>query len=306
MRVILFLVAVILGFAGFAALSSNALLGVVLFVVGFAILIACVKRKPEVRASISVEPPSAPSARKDRKSKRGMKPIGNMDAICPHCTHILDKMPGRKKKCPHCGEFIFVRTRPSDEQRVLVTEVQAQEIEEQWSIVNGTHGEYVDAKKRFSDEKAKLAERFGREPSENDVTWSMLNQELIEHASQQNWGLFRNAKMQMADIYRKESKLEDALGAYFEVCYLDLNGPNNMSGVTDPELLREFPPWNPKQDAFLAPGIVDRVARLIQKTETDESIAKNMFKVRARKLKVNLRLPVSEENAWAEIHKALY
>ena len=34
---------------------------------------------------------------------------------------------------------------------------------------------------------------------------------------------------------------------YFEVCYLDLNGPNNMAGVTDAQLLKRFPPWDPKQ-----------------------------------------------------------
>jgi hypothetical protein len=164
----------------------------------------------------------------------------------------------------------------------------------------------MPALRRFSDEKAKLAKRFGREPSDNDVTWSILNQELMDHASQQNWGLFRNTKHRMADILRKESKVEDALGVYFEVCYLDLNGPNNTSGVTDPELLREFPPWSPDQTAFLAPGIVNRIARLIKKTDTDESVAEKMFKSRARRLKKNLALPVSEEDAWAEIQKALY
>jgi DNA-directed RNA polymerase subunit RPC12/RpoP len=306
MMVILFLVAIILGLVGFAVLSSNPILGVVLLLVGFAMLMACLKRKPKARVSIYFQRPSSLSPRKIRKSKRGLKSIGNVDAICPHCNQPLDKKPSRKKKCPHCGEFIFVRTRPSDEQRVLVTEDQAEEIEEQWSIVNGTHGEYLAKKKRFADEKAKLAKRFGREPSDNDITWSLLNQELMVHASQQNWGLFRNAKMQMADILRKESRLVVALGMYFEVCYLDLNGPNNMSGVTDRKLLKQFPPWNPKQDALLAPSIVGRIARLIQKTETDERQAEELFVSRASKLKESLRLPVTVGKAWTEMRKALY
>jgi len=308
MKILLFLVAIVLGLIGFRALSANPFLGVILLVVCFAMLITYLKskRKPEAAVSISVQRPSAPSQRAARESKRSLHPVGNVDVMCPHCNQRLEKKPGRKKKCPHCGEFIFVRTRPSDEKQVLVTEAQAEEIEEQWSIVNGTHESYLAKKRRFTSEKAKLAKHFGREPSDNDVTWSLLNQELMEHASQQNWGLFRNAKMQMADILRKESKLPDALGMYFEICYLDLNGPNNMSGVTDPELLRQFPPWNPEQDAFIAPGIVDRIARIIQKTETDQSKAKELFTAQATKLKQSLRLPVPVTKAWTEVGKAVY
>jgi hypothetical protein len=28
---------------------------------------------------------------------------------CPYCRRKLDKAPKRKSKCPHCGEFIYVR-----------------------------------------------------------------------------------------------------------------------------------------------------------------------------------------------------
>src|SRR3989442_5791851 len=40
--------------------------------------------------------------------------IGNTDAVCPNCSKLLDKIPGRKSKCPHCAEYIYVRTRPVD------------------------------------------------------------------------------------------------------------------------------------------------------------------------------------------------
>ena len=36
--------------------------------------------------------------------------IGNKEPVCPYCSCILDKMPGRKKKCPSCSQFIYVRT----------------------------------------------------------------------------------------------------------------------------------------------------------------------------------------------------
>ena len=42
----------------------------------------------------------------------------------------------KKKKCSACGEFVYVRTRPSDWERVLVTFDQTAEIDRQWSERN--------------------------------------------------------------------------------------------------------------------------------------------------------------------------
>jgi len=72
-----------------------------------------------------------------RPSDLGLKEIGFVDAVCPYCSSALEKKPGRKKKCPDCANFIYVRTRPIDGERVLVTEAQAAEIERQWEIMSG-------------------------------------------------------------------------------------------------------------------------------------------------------------------------
>jgi len=72
-----------------------------------------------------------------KPSDLGLQEIGFVDAICPYCSSALEKKPGRKKKCPHCGNFIYVRTRPIDRERVLVTEGQLAEIERQWAIMSG-------------------------------------------------------------------------------------------------------------------------------------------------------------------------
>jgi DNA-directed RNA polymerase subunit M/transcription elongation factor TFIIS len=88
----------------------------------------------------------------------GFAPVGNTDAVCPHCNHAMEKMPGRKKKCPHCGEFMYVRTRPGDGLRVLVTKSQAEQIEEQWSIRNGTHEAYLAEKARAASQEAEILE----------------------------------------------------------------------------------------------------------------------------------------------------
>lgn len=45
----------------------------------------------------------------------------------------MAKMPTRKTKCPHCGQFMFVKASPGDPVKRLVTEEQAARIEQEWS-----------------------------------------------------------------------------------------------------------------------------------------------------------------------------
>jgi len=309
MKLLQFVLSVLLGLIGLFTLSASTVTGLLFLIIASALLINAFKIKSKTSSSVTISITSAngPVVFHRKKAKRQLKMVGNVDPICPHCNKGLEKKPGRKKKCPHCGQFIYVRTRPSDGKRVLVTETQAEEIAEQWAIVNGTHDAYLAERRRFAQEKAKLARRFGREPSDNDVRWSLLNQELIEHAMKGNWGLFRNAKVEMAEILRREGKHVDALGFYLEVCYLDLNGPNNTNGITDQKLLREYPPWNPRVAfADLAPGILYRASSIITKTEMDIASVKALYDRRASLLHNSLRLPLAPDAAWPRIYKALF
>ena len=159
------------------------------------------------------------------------------EAKCPYCCEKLEKVPGRKTKCQYCDEFMFVRTRPKDKARVVVTKKQADEIDRKWMIINGTYDEYLAEKEELEKERDILKKRFGKEPSEHDIRWGVFNKRLIKCAQNGDWGLYRNARFEMAELLRKETKLKHALQTYLEVCYLDLNGPNNIGGMNDPDLL---------------------------------------------------------------------
>lgn len=140
-----------------------------------------------------------------------VEPKDERKAECPYCHKPLSKTPGRKTKCPHCGEFMFVRTRPKDNARVVVTAEEADKIDEEWSIVTGSHEAFVAEKEAFTNEKKILTKRFGgKEPSDNDVKWGVLNKRLIEHAKNGNWGLYRNTRFEMAEILRREMKVKAA------------------------------------------------------------------------------------------------
>lgn len=58
------------------------------------------------------------------------------EAKCPHCHEPLEKIPQRKTRCKNCDQYFFVRTRPSDSRKVIVTADGVTLIDEQWSEEN--------------------------------------------------------------------------------------------------------------------------------------------------------------------------
>ena len=237
--------------------------------------------------------------------QKRLEPRDERKAECPYCRQSLAKIPGRKTKCPHCGKFMFVRTRPKDNVRVVVTKEEADKIDEEWAIVSGTHDEYFVEKEELEKERVILRKRFGKEPSENDVKWGVFNKQLIQHSQRGDWGLYRNTRFAMAELLRKEMKIKQALQAYLEVCYLDLNGPNNTGGLDDPELLKEFPPFDPNCDSFLAPGVIDLIQRIIKELNIDKDEVKKIFIEHNSRIEKSLKLPLSAEDAWQSLEKEI-
>lgn len=234
-----------------------------------------------------------------------LKDIGKIDSVCPYCENFLSKRPSRKAKCPHCGKFIFVRTRPLDRKRVLVTESEAEAIENQWARVSRTEfKDYIDPEV-FEKEKRALSLRFGCDPSDNDVRWSILNQQLLENSINGNWGLYRNTRLSMGGVLEKEGKFPDSLATYLEVCYLDVNGPSNTGGYQNTELLKKLRAFSP-DEAFLAPAVIDRIVELLNQLELSEEDGKRIFYEHNRRVENNLKLPVTINQAWELLSKEIY
>jgi len=151
-----------------------------------------------------------------------------------------------------------------------------------------------------------LRKRFGgKEPSDNDVRWGLLNKQIIENAKNGDWGLYRNTRFQMAEILRGEMKFKDALRTYLEVCYLDLNGVRNVDRMNDSEILKEFPPFDPKESAFLAPGVIDLIKRIVLKLNLGKKEIKRIFVEHNSRSEKFLRLPLSVEKAWQSLEKEI-
>ncbi|MDR9500965.1 MAG: hypothetical protein RI601_04140 [Desulfurivibrionaceae bacterium] len=239
------------------------------------------------------------------KKKPTFERIGNIEPVCPYCSISLDKKPGRKKKCPSCGNFIYVRTSPINNQKILVTEEQTIQLEEQWAIVNGTHDDFLAQRKAFESEKESLSKSLNREPTKEEIEYSQLNNSLAKHAKNTDWGLYRNARFGMAEILHKQGNKKSALNLFLEVCYFDLNGPSNMGGLQDPEILKEYPPFNTEL-AMLAPGVLGRVEKIVKELNINSKEAFASFEPFAKHLHERLKLPVTPGKAWKKVEAEIW
>ena len=234
-----------------------------------------------------------------------VEPTDARTAVCPSCGFGLNKVPGAKTKCPHCAAFMYVRTDPETNSRVVVTAERAEEIEDEWSKINGTWEYRQEEKRRYEATKEQLTKNFkGVVPSDNDVKWSLLNEDSIKHASVQDWGLYRNTIFQMGEILRKEEKHSMAIEKYLLVCYMDTCGPNNV-GVPLGQKLEFGQKAFSKEFAFLAPGVLERVQKSAKAANKDLDGLKVVILDIGVKYKGAIPFTMSPEESWEEIIKEL-
>jgi hypothetical protein len=176
--------------------------------------------------------------------------------------------------------------------------MQVELLEEQWAITKGFHEEYLAKKREFESEREQLTRQFGVDAHESDVKWSLFNKELMRHANDGNFGLYRNTRLQMAEFLRKEGKFEASLSTYIEIFYLDLNGPQNSAGLSRPYFL--------SSESFIAPGIIAKIESLVDRLKWSEKDVWHELERVGRIIHKSLKLPLSPEAAWIKIRQQLF
>jgi hypothetical protein len=108
----------------------------------------------------------------------------------------------------------------------------------------------------------------------------------------------------MAERYRRNIQKRQAFLTYLEVSYLDANGPRNLLGRVDPEIMRESPPFNPSY-AFQSPGVLDKIYHLSQELRIRNADLRVNYLQAASWLHKNLKTPVDPEHGWIKFEKEL-
>ncbi len=230
-----------------------------------------------------------------------MKPLGNVEPVCPYCNKSLEKKPKKRSKCPHCENYFLVRTRPQDRQQVLVTEEQAEEISKQYNA------------------------GYGRDPEnwlrelrkEWDKKWGELNKQSTEYTKNGFWGLYRNCRYGMGEVLRAEAnfvlarlnflkeerhktkaiaRMRQAIKMYLEVALFNLNGANNNN---------EFKPYEKRvQFWYIAPAVMDWIIELSTDLGIQRSNLRNMYYEVANLYK-SFFFPLTTDETWKRFGEAL-
>ena len=102
--------------------------------------------------------------------------------LCPSCKAGLEKFPASKRKCPHCGEIIIVRTHYESGNKILLTEAQAQSYETQREehyrvkrLVDGL--KVMDS--ALTSRLMKGAKRENPNSSAADIAWEISNRMIM-------------------------------------------------------------------------------------------------------------------------------
>jgi len=212
--------------------------------------------------------------------------IGSLDfSKCVYCQAPLIKAPEKRTKCKKCGDYIYVRKRPSDNKRVLLKESELNILEDQWLSVNDPEA-YA--------EKQKVIERLSREngttPSKAETDWEWYKSLLNLYAQNGHWGLYRNTRLNMATFLSENKNPGEAALTYLEVYYLDLNGSNNANGFD-------------KSMAMGLPWMYEEAVKISEESGITKENLKERFLERARLLKDKLSLPVDPNTAWSKMEK---
>jgi hypothetical protein len=230
--------------------------------------------------------------------------LGNDGPICPHCAGALQRMPTKSQKCALCHKDVQVRTRPSDLKSVVVTPNEAEMLDEQWAMGEGRYEELQRAKQRRSQARVSLAEKFGQAPSEGDVEWKLLNEDLLTSASKQDWPKYRDTKHAMAQLLSRENKHKHALATLLEVCFLDINGPINVKADRWRGVSEQLGPWTPKFGR-LNSRVVERIIRTARAGDLTSEAVHSLFVERATVVRQALHLPVGVDAGWGQLNAAL-
>lgn len=259
------------------------------------------KPKPDVEITITTR---GGHGRTSKDAPGLTKDFGVTTPNCPHCGHEFEKMPARKRKCPGCKQSFLVRTRPADDKKILVTEPELRIVDEQWAIRNGHWHEFIEHRNRRDGVRDQLRVRFGgKEPSDGDVEWAILNEDSMAAATLGQWGKYADLGCQMGRRLFREKKYEDAIRQALISGYVQVNGPVDdytMEGAKRPS---SFAPG--ELGDLRASSAADLLDDCCAALSEDPRRYQEQFLTEADQMAKSGIFPLKPKKAWARFAKQL-
>ena len=216
-------------------------------------------------------------------------------AACPYCGVELAKVPARATRCPSCGETMFVRTDQRYRTRLVVTQDQADEIDDAGEALAA--GELAAYTARVASVRHDLVRtgKFTASPTYQDVRWRMLNEDALGALAKGDSMSLLFTRRKMVEVLRRRRD-GAALELALEVFYLELCGEPTYAfrpDEPDPEGIEWLPLVTP------SPGLLtESVGRDYEERGVSVIDAAKDFHGKADSLRNGLNLPLTWSETW--------
>lgn len=144
-------------------------------------------------------------------SKPSSKTRDAPPSACPYCGVVIDPPPARSRKCPDCRERIVVRTRRSDGAKVLLTEADAADFDEQRKAEAARNDAIRKSSnigatpEDFANAERTVAQKFGT-ALPRDVFWQLANEFAVRAMKSNDWHALSMVYWQQARLLYEEGK----------------------------------------------------------------------------------------------------
>ena len=219
-------------------------------------------------------------------------------AACPYCGVELKKVPGAATRCPDCHQTMYVRTDKRGQTRRVVTEEQADRIDDAHEAMAA--GDLARYDRRVRETTDRLRVRFGHEPAYRDVRWSMLNEDQLTHQAKRDYGLYRDTEWKMMEELDRSGpgKQRQALEFALNIFYIDRCEPNNLGGLANAEKFGARP-WGPAPE-LVRGSLTEWIGGRCEKLGITPEQAARDYEPAAERLKAALKMPQQWTAIWPQ------
>lgn len=217
----------------------------------------------------------------------------------------------KEKNCVPKQQKTYLKVSSGDRREVRMT--QAEDSEHQRAIKRELEGLSEADRKRFEQIRAAHRERHGKETPEqlhsvlHTIRRNIYERQGLEGIKEGNFARFRDARLGLALLLEEEAekdseKLRKALATHLEVCYIDMNGPQES---TARERERDnTPPFEPRK-SLLTSGIVNTANVFIERLGLARAETKALFHKHNSRHLSHLNMPLSVDEGWNQLEPNL-
>ena len=217
----------------------------------------------------------------------------------------------KEKNCVPKQQKTYLKVSSGDRREVRMT--QAEDSEHQRAIKRELEGLSEADRKRFEQIRAAHRERHGKETPEqlhsvlHAIRRNIYERQGLEGVKEGNFARFRDARLGLALLLEEEAekdaeKLRKALATHLEVCYIDLNGP--QEATTRERERYNTPPFEPDK-SLLTSGIVNIANVYIERLGLTRAETKALFHKHNSRHLSHLHMPLSIDEGWNQLEPNL-